>query len=262
MLINTPSVFRRGQEFNHECSYDFRYYYWITRAVQRSACLLSEGQEYPKKYMATAVWEAALFSYTMHVSSETIHRTAGVDVYFDQDSRQYIYQEIYSDQIEEMNEMFGCDPEESARMIIWHNIFNEVVALVNDIFGDDADCSIVAPIHAEGRANTFLKLRFLRYATLAYCTAEGDDSIRLTDRDAADINADYGMFRYLAPEAMTGRADAVSGEAFTWEMLRPYTVGAFCDRQFRYGVNNGKAEEIRRRRTPSNNRVLQVLFGM
>lgn len=262
MLINTPPVVRRGKAFNHECAYDFRYYYWILRAVQRAACLLSEGQDYPKKYMATAVWEAALFSYNFHAGSEFSMRTAGVDVYFDQDSRQYLYEEIYSDQIEEMNAMFGCDPEESANMIMWHNVYREVAELVNDIFGYGADCSIVAPIHAEGRANTGLKLRFIRYATLAYCTARGDDSIRLTDRDAADINEDYRMFRYIAPDVMTDRTDVVSGAAFTWEMLRPYTVGTFCDRQFRYGVNHGKAEEIRRRREKSNSGILQVLFGM
>ena len=262
MLINTPPVVRRGKVFNHECSYDFRYYYWVLRAVQMAAYLLSQGLDYPKKYMATAIWEAALFSYNNHIASEIVCRTAGVDEYFDQDSRQYVYRESYSNQIDEMNEMFGCDLEDSTDMILYHNIYDEVAALIKDVFGDCADCSIVAPVHTEGRANTVLKLRFLRYATLAYSTTKGDDSIKLTAEDAADINADYEMLRCIAPGGLTEHANVKSGESFKWDMLRPYTIGSFCDRQFRYGFNHSKAEMISRSSTPSNNGILQALFGI
>ena len=262
MIINAPSVFRRGREFNQWDSYDYRYYYWILKAVERAALLLVSGQEYPKKYMATAIWDAALFSYVCCVNSQLNDRVSGVDEYFDPESRQYYYQESYTNQEDEILEMFGCDLQECADMFVWHNVFSEVNELIRDIFGGDADCSIVAPIHTEGRANTYLKLRFMRYVTLAYCTARGDDSVRLTDEDAADINADYEMFRRIAPDVMTGRTDVRSGEAFTWEMLKPYTVGAFCDRQFVYGINHGKAEMIRSARPRSNNKILQALFGM
>ena len=262
MLINTPSVVMKGRAYNHENSYDFRYYYWIIKAVQRAAYLFSEGQNYPKKYMATAIWEAALFSYYVHVSSDLNCRVSGVDEYFDPESRQYLYQELYSNQIDEMFEMFDCDCEESADLIFWHNIYDAVVALVKDYFESCEDSSIVAPIHTEGRANTYLKLRFIRYANVAYCTAKGDDSLRLSEEDAEDINSDYDLFRQIAPDVMAGRKNVRGGEAFSWEMLKPYTVGAFCSKQFVFGFNHAKADRIIKARTRSNNRILQAVFGM
>ena len=263
MLINTPSVFSRGQEFNQENAYDYRYYYWVLMAVKHAAYLLATGQEYPKKYMATAIWDAALFSYECAVSNEgTRFRVSGVDKYFDSSIGRYHYQATYSNQVEEMLEMFGYDPNNCSTLFIWTDLLEDSITLAKDIFGNDTDCSIVAPIHTEGKTNAYLKLRFLRYATLALCTSIGDDSLRISDNDASEINADYELFRQIAPDAVAERKNVRGGEALTWEMLRPYTVGAFCNIQFVYGINHGKATVIRLARPRSSNRILQAVFGL
>lgn len=114
--------------------------------------------KYPKKYMATAIWEAALFSYYVHVSSDLNFRVSGVDVYYDPESKQYLFQELYSNQIDEINEMSGCDPDEKFDLMRWHNFYMIVTELVKDIFG--VDC------------NGHVRIRISDYASIDATTGE------------------------------------------------------------------------------------------
>ena len=239
-LINMPDYVHRGKTYNQAEAYDMRYYYWIMNAVM-SAGMRIEEKDFPMKYIATAIWEADLLWFNFLVKPEYNFFISGVTEYYDQASRQYQHIPEYSDQYILAASMFGCDSEELKQNMNCYGLFTNVCKIRRKVFEDLEECRIVAPVFEEATRNPQFKLRFIEYCCKAYINqllkCDPEELHVLSPENAEEINHDYMMLRAAVPGCIPDSLHVRAGEVITWEMLRPYTAGAFCSKYYYAALN-------------------------
>ena len=239
-LINMPDHIHRGQHYNQAEAYDARYYYWVMNAVLAAGMSLGTT-DFPKKYIATAIWEADLMWFNFITRPKYNFFVSGVTEYYDPNIRQYCYLPEYADQYRMAAEMFGCDPEELIRGFLNYGFYRNVRDIRRAVFEGLYETNIVAPIHNEAARNPLFKLRFIEYCGMAYYNhilkSQPEELHCLSPEDAGAINQDYEMLKDAAPGILSGAAMVRAGDTVTWEMLKPYTAGAFCSKYYQMARN-------------------------
>lgn len=244
--INMPSYIYRGEAYNQDKAYDMRYYFWIMSAVSDAYW---DMDTFPRKYIATAIWEGLNMWFNLNISPEYKNYVAGVNEWYDNDTRQYQHQPIYADPFVLTKEMFNqCD--EVIRIFFNFGIKINAISVAREIFGDITQCDFVSPIYEEARSNPLLKLRFLRYCKFAQaneCEARTEEEkYRLSALDAEEMNNDYRMLSELQGGAPI--REVYEGESWDWDMLIPYTIGSFCNEKYNQARYFG--EKIIKQRRP------------
>jgi hypothetical protein len=56
--------------------------------------------------------------------------------------------------------------------------------------------------------------------------------------------------------------NAETRERFSWQMLKPYTVGLFCEGLFRYAYNRSKVQNVESKKWRSGNKLIEYLIGI
>lgn len=245
-LVNMPSYIHRGVEYNQDKVYDRRYYYWILNAVN-GACL--DMDKFPRKYIATAIWEAYSVWFNMLISPSLNNYVSEVREIYDKSSGRYNYFPVYEEPDNLIQRMFNLSTDYATERICF-GLQTSVISVAREVFGGINYCDYVAPIYDEAKHNPFLKLRFLSYCAQAYandCWYDNqNDKFTLSATDAEDINNDLRMLSSISGKQ--NMSTTVSeGDIFSWQMLLPYTVGAFCNEKYNLAKYN--AEQVRKSQT-------------
>lgn len=230
-LVNMPSYIYKGQAFNQDKAYDFRYYYWIMNAANEAYWQMDTFQ---RKYMATAVWEAFSFWFAITLQPEYPCCVNGVNEHFDESSRRYVSEPVYCDQGRLRTSMFNAS-DITLRDHDLMGMYDNAISVAREIFGDMTSCDYVSAVYGEAGSNPLFKLRFLRYCGLAMansCYIEVPAGrVTLKEEDAAEINRDYRMFSELQGGQIRYR-EVHAGDLFDWEIVKPYTIGSFCNEKY------------------------------
>lgn len=240
-LINMPNYIHRGQAYNQAEAYDIRYYYWIMKAVMNAGWRINE-KDFPMKYIATAIWEADLM-WINHLSSPDYKFfISGISEYYDQNSRQYQYIPEYTNQYNMAAEMFRCDPDSFTADMMCYGLNDNICQIRRAVFEGLTECRIVAPVFEDAVRNPLFKLRFIEYCGKAFVNQvmnpEPGDMWVLTPENAEEINRDYMTLRNAVPGCIPESLHVSAGDLITWNILEPYTIGAFCNKYYCLARNN------------------------
>ena len=233
MLVNMPPFIHRKQAFNQDRAYDTRYYYWILKAVDTAWW---EIESFPRKYISTAIWEGYKYWFYRLVDGDYYY-VADVYEWYDTNTRSYHYQEKYGDQYALMRNMFALNDERVEMFDSW-GMRVEPSEVACAIFENVKDCDFVAPIHEDAKKNPLFKIRFLRNCTYAMantCLIDNEeDKYKLDTIEAEAINKDYSLLSEIQGRQI-GRCIS-AGDIISWDMLVPYTIGAFCNEHYNLAV--------------------------
>ena len=163
------------------------------------------------------------------VNPEFCYCVTGVEDQFDTNTGQYLHYPIYTDQRLIKDRMI--DPaivteDHLAGLGRWE----EIMILEQEIFKGLDKCDYVAPIHEDAMTNPYIKLRFLTYCVRALGNTILGPRDTLSAMDAADINEHYEYLGRIQNTEITQRVH--EGDPVTWDMVKPYTVGQFCNTHY------------------------------
>lgn len=229
LLVNMPSYEHHDKKFNQDKAYDMRYYYWVLRAV---TCVQDQIETFPRKYIATAIWESFKYWFYSYISPTYNYYITGINEWRDE-NRNYHHDPIYGDPKALIQYMFNLSDDIINEIDVW-GMYTNAITAARAIFDGVTDCDFVAAIHEDARKNPYLKLRFLRYCAFAFansCIVSKGYEFKLSEIDAIEINEDYALFRAMQGNQIDYK-EVEEGEIVTWELLKPYTVGEFCNEHY------------------------------
>lgn len=223
-LINMPPYRYRGKDYSQPYAYDFRYYYWVKFACKKAAEYASVGYDlFEKKYIATALWESKVFDFHTKVGRYNFY-IAGIDERYDSERRQYIYNPIYKDQRELIDEMF--------KWVMRDCNITQFDIIARDTFSkyqSNMKCDIISDIFEEAQEDIWRKYRFLDYCQAAYDSEINGRGIDIQPYEAEYINNDYESFGYFNIER---NKRIEEGQKYTLDVLKPYTRNRFCSNYY------------------------------
>ena len=249
-LVNMPPIRFNGQFYYNEKSYDDRYYYWIAEAVTTAIKLADEGVEFPQKYIATAIWEAAVyFVYAFCLETVNTDYVEDVEMVFNplKDRKQSIKK--YSSPLHLTFDM----QLEGVRPNGFDAIMDLAESRLLEIIFTNSD-DIISHVQSQAAPETINKISFLSYCNKARDTYKsyfyGKPTV--TDIDAARIKRDYVK--------LTGKSEddidnlLVVGENLEWNVLEQFCSNDFCNHWFHLvkdsqRIDDNSSEEKKAKRT-------------
>lgn len=204
MLINMPGVMYRGKYYTQDNAYDSRYYYWVQEAVFTACKKWHNGEYFPRKYIATAIWEFFLFwfyaslkscdcnspLYWMKTDSNIIglnHYVTEVTDHYDSEKKEYIYDKHYESQYNFFDPYYNSESR----------ILDEgVLQFAKHIFKDYPG-SIIAPVYTNA-TNPFEQICFM-YDCIKCCWSAEDE----------DVGIGYYLYNDKQIEDLKNRLDTL-----------------------------------------------------